>query len=775
LKAPVLEARVGAKVNHRWLWSSDYPRHEAAESSFQDALGAGRQAVVTFTGLKSQPELVCILRLYSQLAYGTVDVKVVNHTLKTVWVEQIRVVDATGSPGINLGGLETLDRIMMESYSEDPPIKIGGLDQAPGGVYFGVRDGLIYNRASNHSLLIAALTSNRFLTLLHLKVSKPPMGSSMIDTFSVDSAGTTEAVLSRDEIAPAQRIELSLPVKPGKELDSERVMFAAGPDYHAQLEAYGAAVRQLHQARVSSRPPMGWWSWTAFYGGLNEGEALTNAQWLARHLKKLGYNYFHIDEGYDYARGEYTTTNAAQFPNGMRNLGYKITHLGLTLGVWTAPFEVSARAWVYQHHKDWLVHDTHGKPIQIGYVHQQVDPIYVLDSTNPGAQEYLRQTYRTLTREWGTRYIKLDFMDSTAIEGTYHRPHTTALEAERLGLEIIRQAVGDKVLLDKDGSPMLNPVGLVDAGRISVDTDHSFAASKDAVTNIAVRYYMNRNFYISDPDAFNVSTELLPQQSWHNAKAPLTLNEAQVQIVLAAVAGGMFEIGDDLPTLAAEPARRALVENRDLLRMVELGRAAVPVDLMTYHFVDQLPSVFFLREDQRQAMLAVFNWTDHPRTHTFQLKDLGLAQGRPFQVYDALDEDKPVAMQGERLMLRAQPEHSVRLIKIVDTSVPAAAPTVSASAPESAQVGETIKLRAVPEASGVPALSCHWDFGDGTTAGGCEAAHTYTRAAAYKVRLTVDGVDGIPAEMDFAVAVRGTPNSAFHLLENRRYVEPGSK
>jgi len=772
LKGPVLAARVGAEVNHRWLRSSDYPRHEEAMSSFQDALGAGQQATVTFTGMDSEPDLVCVLRIYNQLPYGTVEVKVVNRTSKAVSVQEIRVVDATGKPRIRLDGPEGLDRIMLESYSEDPPIKIGGLDQAPGGVYFGVQDGLVYNLASKESLLLAALTSKRFLTVLHLKVAKLPMSSSAIDLFTVDSAGTTQAVLQRDQIAPAQRVELSLPVEPGKELDSEWLMFAAGPDYHAQLEAYGAAVRRLHHARVRSRPPMGWWSWTAFYGGVNEGEVLTNAKWLARHLKLLGYNYFHIDEGYDYARGEYTTTNVPQFPDGMRNVGYKITHLGLTLGVWTAPFEVSSRAWVYEHHKDWLVHDARGKPIWIG---GHIDHLYVLDTTNPGAEAYLRKTYRILTRKWGVRYIKLDFMDSTAIEGYYYRLRTTALEAQRLGLQIIRQAVGDGVLLDKDGSPMLNPVGLVDEGRISVDTSHSFEASKHAVPNIAVRYYMNRNFYISDPDAFNVSTEVQIQQPGQKMQPPLTLEEAQVQIVLAAVAGGMYEIGDDLPTLAADPQRLALVRNRDLLRMVELRRAAIPVDLMTFHFADQLPSVFFLREDNRQAMLAVFNWTEHSRARSFQLSGLSLPPGHPYEAYDALNQDRPVATEGGRIVLQALPRHSVRLIKIIDTSVPAAAPTVSASVPESAQVGEAVKLQAVADASGVPALTCHWEFGDGTVAEGCEVTHTYTMAGVYNVKLAVEGVDGIPAEKSFSLAVRGPLKTASDVLQNRRYVEPGSK
>ena len=136
------------------------------------------------------------------------------------------------------------------------------------------------------------------------------------------------------------------------------------------------------------------------------------------------------------------------FPNGMRAVGYHVTGDGLIFGVWTAPFQVTSRAWVYEQHKDWLVHNAKGEPIYTQQLwHQKSDLIYVLDTTNPGAQEYLRQTYRTLVREWGVRFIKLDFMDSSAIEGFMYRPNTTALEALRIGLQIIRDAVGENVIL----------------------------------------------------------------------------------------------------------------------------------------------------------------------------------------------------------------------------------------------------------------------------------------------------------------------------------------
>ena len=225
-------------------------------------------------------------------------------------------------------------------------------------------------------------------------------------------------------------------------------MFAVTTDYHAHLEQYGRAIRSLHNARTDAPTPIGWWSWTAYYFGVNQGTMATNADWLAQNLKQLGYTYFQIDEGYQYARGEYTTADAALFPDGLNHIANEVTHDGLTFGVWTAPFEVSERAWVYQNHKDWLVHNAARAPLHIGYVTNRQEPLYVLDTNHPGAQEYLRRTYTTL-REMGVRFIKMDFMDDTAVEGVYFRPNTTALEAQRIGLQIIRAAVGEQVVLTR--------------------------------------------------------------------------------------------------------------------------------------------------------------------------------------------------------------------------------------------------------------------------------------------------------------------------------------
>src|SRR5665213_4391648 len=191
---------------------------------------------------------------------------------------------------------------------------------------------------------------------------------------------------------------------------------------------------------------------------------------------------------------------------------------------------------------------------------------------------------------------------------------------------------------------------------------------------------MNRNFFIADPDAFTVSTQTLDDQSWHGGKHPLTLDEAKVSIALAAVSGGMYEIGDDLPTLGSEPERLALVQNQDLIDMARLGRSSNPVDLMTYLPKDEQPSIFLLKESPRQSILTIFNWTDHARTHAVSLSSLGLNGKGSYSIEEVLDKKQMPAPGSSRVAV-TQPPHSVKVLKIIDTALAAQAPVVHARHP----------------------------------------------------------------------------------------------
>src|SRR5256885_16682546 len=192
--------------------------------------------------------------------------------------------------------------------------------------------------------------------------------------------------------------------------------------------------------------------------------------------------------------------------------------------------------------------------------------------------------------------------------------------------------------------------------------------------------------------------------------------------LLSAVAGGMFEIGDDLPTLYDDADRMALVENRDLINMARLGRASLPVDLMTYAAEDSMPSIFVLHESKRQSIVTIFNWTEKQRQHQLQLSELGLPSA--IQISDLLDDKTPFQQEAASISLSLIP-HSVRMFKVIDSSIPAAAPQVNARIPENASVGKPTEFAAETESGSVPALSYHWDFGDGTSSSEAAVQHTF--------------------------------------------------
>jgi alpha-galactosidase len=137
-----------------------------------------------------------------------------------------------------------------------------------------------------------------------------------------------------------------------------------------------------------------------------------------------------------------------------------------------------------------------------------------------------------------------------------------------------------------------------------------------------------------------------------------------------------------------------------------------------------------------------------------------------------LTQNETVSLEGGAVRLENQPPQSVRVIKLIDTGVAAAAPTVTTQVPATANAGETITLSATAKADGVPSVAYHWDFGDGTSADSPKASHAYTTAGEFAIHLTVDGVDGVPAQQNFSVKVTGILKAHSNLTDNRRFVDP---
>jgi len=758
----ILRSVVAAQINHRWAKSSEYPKHEVSKAWFEDRLGRAQQIVMRSTGLPQSPDLICILRQYEQFSFIDIEVEVQNHTSKAITVQGIRSVESIGNQPLDLGAPERYDRVMSDAEFSPPILALGNV---PDDLHIGIESQLIYNTESKQSVFVGALTEERFVTMIRLK-TQGSASDRHISGLTIESTGTTELFRSMEgslleRLPAAEQYDVNLNVAPGSSLASERLMASVANDYYAQLDTYGAVVRQLHQARLSAKTMMGWLADVIYTeGGIPEGLARTNANWLTKHLKSFGFNYVHVDANAFVPTAD-ATSDRSQSPHGMWGFAQEISELGLRKAGWVNILDVPDSSFIYKEHRDWLVKNAQEVPLSL----LRNDPVHrgrkmhfgFLDTTHPGAQAYLRRIFRTMAREWGWRQIDLDGITDWSIEGYRYRPNTTAIEADRIALQIIRETVGEDVVLHLNaGFLELSSVGLVDVALIA-DPSHAFSSTKQAGYRVPEHYYMDHNFFVNDPGPVCVQSELTSTAAEENGRPePVSLEHAQMSIVLSALSpGARFGLGDDLPNLGTEPERLALVTNPDLLQMVKLGRSARPLDLMSYHPQDEQPSIFFLREDARQSMLAVFNWTKQTRSHTLQLADLGLANGHSYNVYDVFNQSRPLMLENDAIHLDNQAAESVILVKILDEAVAPAAPTITAEAPHQAKVLEDVKLSAQTSEDSVPALTYKWDFGDGVTAEGPIQNHTYTKTGSYTVQLKVDGVDDIAAEKNLQITVDG--------------------
>lgn len=402
----------------------------------------------------------------------------------------------------------------------------------------------------------------------------------------------------------------------GESWRSDPLVITADEDVQSALRRAAGQVRGRRVQAV----PQGWLSWYHYGPWVAHADVLENAAAMRDGaLAGLGYDVVQVDDGWQQLYGDWTPNE--KFPGGLAALAATCREQGQRLGVWTAPFLVSATSELARSAPDdWFVADPTTGERATDPIHLVFGPMHVLDARNRAVRKHLEDTFSRLRAD-GVTYFKIDFLYAGGYAGT---------KALRQGLQAIRKGAGDDAYVLACGAPLLPAVGICDGCRIGRDTatpifDFELGGPKptliddeiaDVARNMAARHHLDSWFHL-DPDVALVGGNL-------------TLEQAYSCVTFCALSGGPFFASDDLDALP--PERLSILLNRRVLDLVG-GPVARP-DWRPDGY-DRASAVW--RTDDT---IAVFNWDgelrtitvenvpDAPLTDLWTGEDMGRSHGR---------------------------------------------------------------------------------------------------------------------------------------------------
>ncbi len=406
----------------------------------------------------------------------------------------------------------------------------------------------------------------------------------------------------------------------------------------------------------------GWCSWYHFFQNIDAKKIRANLHAAQETQNEIPLDLFQIDDGFEAKPGDWFE-NAPGFPKGVTPLAAEIRQTGFTPGLWLAPFIVHSRARLRRRHRNWLLRNRWGLPVNAGFVWNNLNK--ALDLTHPEALNYACDVVRTAVHEWGYPYLKLDFLYAAALNGRFRDRTQTRAQVLRKGLEALREAAGPQVELLGCGVPLGSSIGIFDAMRIGADVaptwlpnfsgheasfrnEASMPSARNALQNTLTRASMHGRWWINDPDCLLLRSD-----------SALKLPEVQSLATAIALSGGALLLSDDLPNVPTDRLRIA----QQLLPLI--GQTPRVLDWLD----EPMPRLLRLDLENETGpwyLLAIFNWDDQERDENIPLERFGL-DGEYFvrSFWDGIVDEA----RGGLLPLKHIPPHGVKLLALTPGTV----------------------------------------------------------------------------------------------------------
>jgi len=412
-------------------------------------------------------------------------------------------------------------------------------------------------------------------------------------------------------------------LKPGETIQYEQIVVRRADDWLALLNQFGTAIAKENGIKkLKDVDFKGWATWDYYAYVFSADDIFDNVE----KLKKLtpDADLIQIDAGWYSARGDYAVrTNLA---GSMREISDRIKAAGMTPGIWIDGFRANSTSEVCLKHPEYFLHDQDGK--MIVEVRRPTGPdrdrVY-FDYSHPGARAHIAERIRAIVNEYGFPYVKIDFMrfglnqdimknKPTLKHIKAHDPTITDVERMRLGLQAMREAVGqDNYLLGC--SAVFGPcIGFVDGMRTGGDISPRFDAFPERSLANLGHFYLSGKVFNGDIDylTFRSAADEDEKVSKEEVKrgGSLTMNEAQMWADLNKLYGNCRLNSDNLMTL--RPERQALV--KEVFEYPAMDET-VPLDVWQHATSKGDGFELVLARKGKEIYLGVFNWSDTPKEY----------------------------------------------------------------------------------------------------------------------------------------------------------------
>ncbi len=494
--------------------------------------------------------------------------------------------------------------------------------RAGAGVVSGGDDSSAQTPVKSEALILVSQTDSD-ANMHALAVLGQTEHLSRIETMS---AGAQHGELQLRVIGEFDRLLL----QPGQSIATHWIATWSGDEPGAMIERFGDLVEKV--TGLGARPRLGpaptmICSW--YFYGLDFTEKDLCDDLSAYQRNRFPADVFLIDNGWMDCFGSWNA--GERFASGMQHAADQIKAAGLLPGIWTAPFVIAGDAPVLKEHPELAARTLTGERVLFAYKNPaRSDLEYgVIDPTSPYAAEYFREMYQRL-RAWGYVCHKFDFLRALVNNPAicfYDRSFNRA-KAYRLGMELVRKAVGEDAYILACGGLYEGSLRLADGQRVGSDVKGRWHEPDPQQPGYLVRIKQNvfrawtRRWWHTDPDALQLRRRSEPfrgrTEFAHLSQGAFTDEEALTITANQYLGGGIVCISEHFPQLDED--------RRELLRLV-IPSINTPAKILDWNH-PVCPTRFLTSIAPRAVglkpwwTLTLCNWAETPGDEMVRLADI---------------------------------------------------------------------------------------------------------------------------------------------------------